>query len=430
MRQIKNQYLLPFLILLYSATARNTYAVFMGNFLSAFFAFVFTVLLVRNLSVADFGYFSAFISLMILVSDLSDIGIGSSLSSFLPLMESKPDRLQSFLKTSFILQLSISVFVLFTLMISAPWISQILFHSQLFVLHVRLIGLAIAATIMSNFALYTLIARQKFMHNALLTAVGGVVRLLLLLILISVFSVTLLKTIQLQLFSQLLLVSFAYLLVKFNFLKAKTAPGDLKKLLSFTVYLGIARGLTALSSRLDVLMIISLKNATEAGIYAIAARVISIYPLLSGSFSAVLAPKLSKIKNKGELKKFLIKIILATGVLTLSALFMIVVSESFITVLFGEKAAGAVPVFRLLLISMLFFVASVPAVSLSIYYLKKPQILTINAVLQLFIVFFGNLYFIPRYGSFGAAYSLILSYSITLVLTSIMAYRQLLRHHV
>ena len=109
---------------------------------------------------------------------------------------------------------------------------------------------------------------------------------------------------------------------------------------------------------------------------------------------------------------------------------MIVVSESFITVLFGEKAAGAVPVFRLLLISMLFFVASVPAVSLSIYYLKKPQILTINAVLQLFIVFFGNLYFIPRYGSFGAAYSLILSYSITLVLTSIMAYRQLLRHHV
>ena len=214
MRQIKNQYLLPFLILLYSATARNTYAVFMGNFLSAFFAFVFTVLLVRNLSVADFGYFSAFISLMILVSDLSDIGIGSSLSSFLPLMESKPDRLQSFLKTSFILQLSISVFVLFTLMISAPWISQILFHSQLFVLHVRLIGLAIAATIMSNFALYTLIARQKFMHNALLTAVGGVVRLLLLLILISVFSVTLLKTVKLQLFSQLLLVSFAYLLVK------------------------------------------------------------------------------------------------------------------------------------------------------------------------------------------------------------------------
>src|SRR3989338_11562520 len=115
MRQIKNQYLLPFLILMYSATARNTYAVFMGNFLSAFFAFVFTVLLVRNLSVADFGYFSAFISVMILVSDLSDIGIGSSLSSFLPLMESKPDRLQSFLKTSFFLQLSISVFFFFSL---------------------------------------------------------------------------------------------------------------------------------------------------------------------------------------------------------------------------------------------------------------------------------------------------------------------------
>src|SRR3989338_2558592 len=130
MRQVKNQYLLPFLTLLFSPTARNTYAVFMGNFLSAFFAFVFTVLLVRNLSVADFGYFSAFISLMLLVSALSDIGIGSSLSSFLPPMESKADRLLSFLKTSFFLQFGIGIFVLICMLIFAPAISQILFHSQ------------------------------------------------------------------------------------------------------------------------------------------------------------------------------------------------------------------------------------------------------------------------------------------------------------
>src|SRR3989338_7314090 len=148
MRQIKNQYLLPFLILLYSATARNTYAVFIGNFLSAFFAFVFTVLLVRNLSVADFGYFSAFISLMILLSDLSDIGIGSSLSSFLPPLESKPDKLLSFLKTSFYLQLFISVIVFIAMIFFAPAISQILFHSRLFIPHTQLIALAISLTIM------------------------------------------------------------------------------------------------------------------------------------------------------------------------------------------------------------------------------------------------------------------------------------------
>jgi len=412
---------------MFSATARNTYAVFTGNFLSAFFAFIFTVILVRNLSVADFGYFSAFISLMILVSDLSDIGIGSSLSSFLPPMEEKPNRLLSFLKTSFLLQFAISLAVLVFMMFLAPAISQILFHNLDFAMHVRLIGLAISFTIMSNFALFTLVARQRFVQNAVLSAVGGIIRLILLLILLSAFSLTLIKTVQIQLISQLLLVTFAFAMVKFNFLKVKVTPGDLKKLLSFTVFLGIARGLTALSSRLDVLMIISIKNATEAGIYSIAARVISIYPLLSGSFSAVLAPKLSKIKTKPEFNSFLLKIILATFLLTLSTVGMILIAQPFLTVLFGQKAAPAVPVFRLLLVAMLFFVASVPAVSLSIYYLKKPQILTVNAVLQLIVVFFGNLYFIPKFGSFGAAYSLILSYGLTLVLTSMMAYITLRR---
>jgi len=70
-----------------SKTARNTFLVFTGNGVSAFLSFLFTVTLVRQLSISDFGYFSALLSLLLLVTDVSDIGIGSSLSAFLPPME-------------------------------------------------------------------------------------------------------------------------------------------------------------------------------------------------------------------------------------------------------------------------------------------------------------------------------------------------------
>jgi O-antigen/teichoic acid export membrane protein len=68
--------------LLVSVTARNTYAVFAGNRASAFFSFIFTVLLVRYLSLSDFGNFSALLSLILIVTEIADLGIGQSLSSF------------------------------------------------------------------------------------------------------------------------------------------------------------------------------------------------------------------------------------------------------------------------------------------------------------------------------------------------------------
>src|SRR5437870_431184 len=94
--------------LAFSKTARHTYVVFLGNGLSAVLAFVFTVSITRYLNLADFGYFSAVLSFILLITDISDLGISSSLSRFLPTMESTPTKLFSFLKSAFVVQISIA----------------------------------------------------------------------------------------------------------------------------------------------------------------------------------------------------------------------------------------------------------------------------------------------------------------------------------
>ena len=232
-----------------------------------------------------------------------------------------------------------------------------------------------------------------------------------------------------QLVGFIIYLIVALIILRLDFLKVKTSITDLKKILSFTYLLGIARGLTSLASRLDVLMIIALRNPTEAGIYALASRVISIYPLLAGSFSTVIAPKFSSILQIHELKVFIKKVSLATFGIICTILILIIFASKFMTALFAEKGIPTVQVFQLLLFSMIFFVGSIPSVSIAVYHLRKPQILTVNSILQLIIVIFGNLLFIPKFGYFGAAYSLILAYSITLALTTLMTFYYLKKKH-
>ena len=408
--------------LLQSKTARNTYFIFAGNSFAMIFAFVFTVTLARLISLSDFGYFSALLSFLLITSDIADFGIGSSLPRFLPAMEKELPKLYSFLKTAFVIQLIIALTIMGLAIGLSPILSKHVFHESTINSLVKITAVGIFGTIIVNFFQFTLLARQRFIAGSIYSFLGTTLRLLGLLILFIFSFVTLTSSVLAQVGGIIITASIGLVLLGVDFLKHPVSRQNAKKLIAFSKYLGVARGLTAVAGRLDVLMIIALTNSTEAGLYSIASRVISIYPLLTGSFSSVIAPKIASLQNQKELRSFTIKVSLATvGVIT-TILFLILIADPFLTTLFGEKAAPAVGVFRVLLISMIFFVASLPAVSLVLYYLKKPYILTINSILQVIIVIGGNIIFIPLFGRYGAAYSLIAAYGSTLFLTSGMCW--------
>lgn len=419
--------------LFFTNTALNTFVVFFGNGLSAFFAFVFTVTAVREMSLSDFGYFSAMLSFLLLVSDLSDIGIGSTLSAFLPSLEKEMDKLHSFLKNAFFLQSYVAIVISFSLFLFSFQLSELFFHTGNLTWLMQLTSLGIFFTIIGNFFNYALSARQKFKKVAFLSAYSSILRVVFLVVLIYLSSVSLDSIAWLQVLTLLITAVTAFLFVRSGFLKATRIKGEVRKIISFAKYIGLARGLTAIASRLDVLMLVALMSPSqgpvEAGIYSIASRVISIYPLLAGSFSQVIAPKLSSIESKKDLHNFIKKVTFGTLGIISTVFIVILVAKPFLLILFTQKAEGAVVVFQLLLVSMVFFVASIPSVSMVIYYIRKPHILSVNSILQLLIVLIGNLIFIPRFGRVGPAYSLILAYGITLVTTTAWTIKSLREKH-
>lgn len=414
--------------LLLSKTARNTYLVFIGNMISAVFAFVFTVVLYRVISISNFGYYSALFSLFILVCDVSDVGIGASLSHFLPALKNNRGRFNAFIKTSFLYQSGVVLALCLLILVVSNFLAGSFFHNPSLAPLVRVITIGIFGLTILNFFGYILSAEERFVGASILSALSSILRLIFLVVIILLSAVSLTSVMWTQIASMVLTACLGLAFIGSKFLKSSPNSKDYTDLLRFSKFLGVARSLTAVSSRLDTLMLIAFTNSVETGIYATASRVISIYPLLAGSFTSVIAPRISGIATKGEFKNYLSKVILATAGLISTILVLIVFAYPFITILFGQKARDSVEVFRLLLVSQIFFTASIPAVAVAIYYVKKPQILTINSILQLIIVIVGNLIFIPKYGRMGPAISLTVAFATTVFLTSCMSIYSLRRH--
>ena len=411
-----------------SKTARNTYSVTFGNGVSAFLAFVFTVIIARILSLDDLGYFSALMSFILLTTDVAELGIGTSLARFLPPLEKDKNTLQRFYITAFLAQVCVSTVLLAVIFVSAPHLASIVFRRTDFAFLIQLTGIAIVGSIMSNFYLYTLLARQRFGYATAYMISTGLIRLVFLFIIIIFFSPTITNFVYMQMGSLIIGAVIGQLICGFEFLRFAPNWKDLKKLVSFSKFLGAARSLTAIAGKLDVLLLVSLAGPAEAGIYAIAAKIIAIYPLLSGSFSSVIAPRLSSINQYFELKKFVWKVIMGTLFFISTIFFMIAISDPFIRIFF-PNIVPAIPVFRLLLVAMIFFVGSVPSVSIAVYYLKKPWILTVNSVFQVAIVWFGNVLLIPILGRFAPAYVSIAAFGLTWFTTSVLSLIYLKKHH-
>jgi len=410
--------LLPLIL---SKTARNTYFIFSGNSLAMVLAFFYTIILYRIVSISDFGYYSALFSFLLLLTDIADIGIGSSLSRFLPPLKKNPIKMFGFLKSAFLTQFT-TVFLIFIIIVfAAPFISQVLFHSKDLITFVRIVGLGIVGAAVGNFFLNTLYAKEKFVTASIFTIITALARLVFLLVLAGFAIVSLSNVIWALVGSFIFGSLIGMMLVNPVFLFHKSTKSDIRILLGFSSFLGIARTLTAVSSRLDVLMLMALTNSVETGIYSTASRVASLYPVFTASFISVVGPRVAVIKEV-ELKNYFTKIILATIGLIVTILIFILIAKPFMVILFSEKSLPSVPVLRSLLISMMFFTGSIPGVALSVYYLKKPFILTVNSILQLITVIFGNLIFIPHFGRIGAAFSLIAAYGLSFLLTSFMSF--------
>ena len=404
-------------VLATSATAKDTYTLFVGNLISAFFSFLFTLLVARGLSVSDFGVFSAAVNLVTIIASLSDLGISSGLINFIAKASRKGDILkaQRYMKASLVVRLiALSVLVLITI-VFAPFVSESFLATGDATVAYWVGGLSLAFLFWALFP-SILQAQKRFMQSVVvdLSLAGG--RLLLAFGFFVLGGLTLTKAFAAFTLSTFFVIFTGFAFLGTGFLSVRAGKNVYSKLLRFSGWLGVNKVISSVSGRLDVQMLAAMVGATMTGFYSISSRLAMFIVLLTSSFSAVLAPRLASFGNKESEKTYIKKASLAIIPVIFGVILWIIIAEPFITTLFGQKYLPSVPVFRALAASMIPFLLTAPAVPAIIYAMKKPVYIGAFSFFQIAAIFLINFLLIPKIGAyaptvaFGIVYTILAIY--------------------
>jgi len=398
--------------LFFSKTAKNIYWAFVGNGFYTFFTFIFIVLIAaRNLGPEDFGRFSALFAFSQLFAEFSDIGIGPSLSRFIPslLRENKKRKVQSIIRAAFQMEMLVAALLTLFVFIIAPFLSIHLFDGTDKIL-IRLSSLGILGIVLFLFVYFTLSAHERFRAVAALSIIVSTSRVLLAFVFVMWQQFNLFTALVAVFLPTFVTWIVSMILLSPTYLSLTYEKGVIKNILSFSKFIAINKVFTSITSRIDILMLIALVGAFESGIYSAAIRITQVYPIMAGSLLAVLAPRFSVYHTLKQARDFTIKAIGITVLLLGSIGVFFIISRPFILLVFGDRYAPSIPVFQTLLIPMAFFVAQLPLTGLIVYTLKKPHIFALSAFIQLSFVVIGNIIFIPQFGVFGPVFGLSFGY--------------------
>jgi O-antigen/teichoic acid export membrane protein len=186
-------------------------------------------------------------------------------------------------------------------------------------------------------------------------------------------------------------------------------------------------GLFLLNSRIDLIMLGSLKGAYDAGVYAVASRAAELTSFLMVAGNMVLAPKISRLYHSGEhaLLRRMVRgatrrILIASIPL---ALILVIAAQPLLTHLYGQQYAEGAAVLQILAIAQILTVASGPLGTL-LNMTGHEKVNTKNMIVAVALNIVLNALLIPTYGASGAASAT----GVSLVFSRILLWSSVRRH--
>ena len=132
------------------------------------------------------------------------------------------------------------------------------------------------------------------------------------------------------------------------------------QLARFSFWLTVTSLTGILSSRVDQIMISHYLGLVDVAVFTVAWQLLQFFPIISGSISSVLMPKISGLKNKAELVVFVKRAFKWVLVATIGIALFVYPSQYLISLLFGHKYDAAMPLYIVLAYGTILSLLSIP----------------------------------------------------------------------
>ena len=172
-------------------------------------------------------------------------------------------------------------------------------------------------------------------------------------------------------------------------------------LFRFGRWLWVADLLATVTAQLDVLLINVWSGLPVVGAYALALNLASKADVVNHSLYTVLLPTASSLRGPAEVRRYVRRSVLRSGVIGLAFVPLFPLAGPLITLFYGPAYHAAIVLFQLLLAVVLFDVVATPLTLLA-FSAERPGLVASADALRLAVLVLVGFWLIPTHGALGA----------------------------
>lgn len=385
-----------------SKTLQDLLKVLSGNIVAQGVGFLTIIIISRDLGPEQYGIFSLLLAIFTVAVQISDFGVSTS---YVKYVSENLSKAKGIFVTVILSKVALSLIIIVALYFLSGVISDFFFESRKYQKLIELIAVAILFQSFFGVIIGHFQAIQNFKFFAYLNITHNLLKLLSVIIISFSFS----QEKHLEYF----ILSYAFVVIFLIFSISIKNYKLFRYIKQFDFYhfahiykLGFWIFLSSLATmiimRLDIMMLQKMSTPSEVGYYSVAMNLAMILPLITGSLTATLLPKMDQFLKNNSIEEYVNKVLLKAKYVVGILLVLEILAPFIITVLFGNAYQHSISVFQILIVAFTFGVIINP-IAIVMYSIDKAIMLTILNWIQLPFNYFGNLLLIPLFQAEGAA---------------------------
>jgi O-antigen/teichoic acid export membrane protein len=385
---------------------KNSIYVTVSKVISSLMNLIFMVYAVNLLSKTENGQFQYYLGFFPVILALAEFGLPSALVKYMAPATEDSEKIGKLLISSLLLK----IYALFILLIVGIIFFSI-FHENILIIILLVLGGFIA-----SFASYfesILVSFRNYSALAIWNPLPNLIRLLSLLFIASnsEYSIGTIDIIGIYCIAPLFVIGIFFIISYKENLNWKSSFKDTildqKNLAIFNSWSLLASIFAIISDRLEIFFLKYYHGSEAVAEYGTTLQLFSGFVIILSVLNSLIYPKLSRIVDTAEFKGFLVKSIMAGGMLAFAFSPGFFLGQFVMDVLFRGNYSNSVPIFQLLYPNYMLQLVFAP-LGMALFAMGLPRLLSILAFLRLlFGIVLDNL-LIPEFGTKGAAISLLL----------------------
>lgn len=388
-------------------TLRQSVITVISTFLASGLGAVYYLVLARLLGPAQYGLFSIVIATMGVVFPLADLGLGQSLVRFVS--ANKTDRKYfPFVNLALKTKLVSGAITLIIFLSLSSFMARFIFYQPAVANLLPWVGLGVLGQILFFLTLAIFQGTQRFELWGGFQVGTNFIRLLLVLplVLFSKFSPA--QALGVFALSYFFGFGLSLLFTDRKFLGSVPTNSQVRLFWDFNKWTAAVGVLTAVASRVDILLTARFLSLAQVGVYSLATIMVAFLPQLASAIGAVTTTKFASFNDPESSRKYLGKAIFFVGGISLLVALSMIPAAGIVIWLAGkgDYAAAFVP-FVILLMGLVIFLFTNPIRDSLMYYHTRPQFFFWLSLGQIMTVLLAGWFLIPLLGVMGAALSFV-----------------------